>query len=160
MTGKNVKDMNSKGVAVELILDKETKATWQKGLEHSIYKASNNKQLQQLCWTDKNGNIRHDNWEYSGDYLIKKNLKNKNSYYESHVAGFDKNWLLKIKPTDKKKGTGNDDYIDKYPKAYIDGIIKAYETHKMVNGRFVLDNGGQTLAMDMMCYQVKISVVG
>ena len=106
MTGKNVKDMNSKGVAVELILDKETKATWQKGLEHSIYKASNNKQLQQLCWTDKNGNIRHDNWEYSGDYLIKKNLKNKNSHYESHVAGFDENWLLKIKPTDKKKETG------------------------------------------------------
>lgn len=33
----------------------------------------------------------------------------------------------------------------KYPKAYIEGIIKAYETHKTENGRFVLDNGGRTI---------------
>lgn len=32
-----------------------------------------------------------------------------------------------------------------YPLAYINGIIKAYETHKMVNGRFVLDNNGRTI---------------
>ncbi|MGN6710411.1 glycoside hydrolase family protein [Anaerocolumna jejuensis] len=45
----------------------------------------------------------------------------------------------------KKDKKGKSDYIGKYPKAYINGIIKAYETHKKVNGRFVLDNGGQTI---------------
>ena len=29
--------------------------------------------------------------------------------------------------------------------AYIEGILKAYETHKMVDGRFVLDNRGRTI---------------
>ncbi len=33
-------------------------------------------------------------------------------------------------------------YTPKYPKAYVNGIIKSYETHKKVNGRFALDNGG------------------
>lgn len=47
------------------------------------------------------------------------------------------------------EGTGNSVYISRYPKTYIDGIIKAYETHKMVNGRFVLDNGGQTILVKM-----------
>ena len=42
-------------------------------------------------------------------------------------------------------GDGVKDYIGRYPKEYIDGIIKAYESHKMVNGRFVLDNGGKTI---------------
>lgn len=32
-----------------------------------------------------------------------------------------------------------------YPKEYFDGIIKAYEIHKMKDGRFVLDNGGKTI---------------
>lgn len=32
-----------------------------------------------------------------------------------------------------------------YPTEYIEGIIKAYETHAMVDGRFVLDNGGATI---------------
>lgn len=41
---------------------------------------------------------------------------------------------------------GSGDYIERYPRAYIDGIIKAYETHKIVDGRFVLDNAGQTIA--------------
>lgn len=37
-------------------------------------------------------------------------------------------------------------YMGRYPIAYIDGIIKSYEKHKMINGRFVLDNNGQTIA--------------
>ncbi len=49
------------------------------------------------------------------------------------------------KGKNKSKGTRNSDYIGKYPKAYINGIIKSYETHKKVKGRFVLDNGGQTI---------------
>jgi GH24 family phage-related lysozyme (muramidase) len=49
------------------------------------------------------------------------------------------------KGKNKSKGTRNSNYIGKYPKAYINGIIKSYETHKKVKGRFVLDNGGQTI---------------
>ncbi len=33
-----------------------------------------------------------------------------------------------------------------YPVAYIEGIIMGYETHKIEDGRFVLDNGGKTIA--------------
>lgn len=46
---------------------------------------------------------------------------------------------------DYSAGGGNVGYNDLYPLMYIDGIIKPYETHKMINGRFVLDNGGQTI---------------
>lgn len=51
--------------------------------------------------------------------------------------------IVEVPKTEITKGTG--DYIERYPKAYIDGIIKAYETHKMLDGRFVLDNAGQTI---------------
>lgn len=33
-----------------------------------------------------------------------------------------------------------------YPESYMEGILKNYEKHKMIDGRFVLDNGGKTIA--------------
>lgn len=33
----------------------------------------------------------------------------------------------------------------RYPAAYIEGILMTYEAHIMVDGRFVLDNGGRTI---------------
>lgn len=47
----------------------------------------------------------------------------------------------------KKYEQRNQYYTGKYsyPAAYIEGILKAYETHAMVNGRFVPDNGGATI---------------
>lgn len=47
----------------------------------------------------------------------------------------------------KKYEQSNQYYTGKYryPAAYIDGILKSYETHAMVDGRFVLDNNGDTI---------------
>ena len=38
-------------------------------------------------------------------------------------------------------------YIGRYPLKYIEGIIKSYETHKIEDGRYVLDNNGKTIAL-------------
>ncbi len=38
-------------------------------------------------------------------------------------------------------------YIGRYPIKYINGIIMAYETHKIEDGRYVLDNNGKTIAL-------------
>ncbi len=38
-------------------------------------------------------------------------------------------------------------YIGRYPLKYIEGILKSYETHKIEDGRYVLDNNGKTIAL-------------
>lgn len=47
---------------------------------------------------------------------------------------------------DTSKADGISDTFD-FPQEYIDKFLKAYETHKIENGRYVLDNGGQTIAL-------------
>lgn len=63
---------------------------------------------------------------------------------ESAMAGPPK-IEVKVLTRDKSKDEA-ESYIGRYPMKYIEGILMSYETHKIIDGRFVLDNGGKTIA--------------
>ena len=68
-----------------------------------------------------------------------------NLYITSCYSSADMEAVLRV--IMKKYEQSNQYYTGKYsyPAAYVDGILKVYETHAMIDGRFVLDNDGRTI---------------
>lgn len=92
------------------------------------------------------------------EFVEGKDAYNRVMEFEPETVQEESDGLLSAKADEEKNGevvaeqedTQEKEYIGRYPVEYIDKIIKSYERHKMVDGKFVVDGGAIAFGHDVV----------